>query len=305
MNLSVLICTHNPRRDYLSRVLAALAGQSLSSGEWDLIIVDNASQPPLQLQDYPSLPVAVRLLAEPTLGSVHARTCGLREASADFVVLVDDDNVLHPDYLANAVAFLREHEPVGAVGGVVEPEFETPPPSWLGSHHTLLALRDFGPAPVVSNWKANPEDYPWCAPFGAGMVLRVDCARRYLASISQAKEISIGRQGTAFLGGCEDAEIILYGVLQGGREVAYSPNLRLLHLIPQRRLQHSYLSRLAYQSGQTWGAFCVRHGFWRPVSAGSVWLRQANQFFRDRAWTPAGWLSWRSHSGQTAGRVRP
>ena len=45
--LSVIICTHNPRLDYLRRVLAALQNQTLSSGEWELVMVDNASHTPL------------------------------------------------------------------------------------------------------------------------------------------------------------------------------------------------------------------------------------------------------------------
>ena len=47
MLLSVLICTHNPRRDYLDQVLAALRAQTLPVAEWELIVVDNASARPV------------------------------------------------------------------------------------------------------------------------------------------------------------------------------------------------------------------------------------------------------------------
>ena len=44
MDLSVIICTHNPRVDYLYSVLNALQQQTLSHDQWELILVDNASQ---------------------------------------------------------------------------------------------------------------------------------------------------------------------------------------------------------------------------------------------------------------------
>jgi glycosyltransferase involved in cell wall biosynthesis len=41
--LSVIVCTHNPRQDYLARALAALRDQTLPTNEWELLVVDNAS----------------------------------------------------------------------------------------------------------------------------------------------------------------------------------------------------------------------------------------------------------------------
>ena len=43
MELSVIICTHNPRLDYLGRVLDALREQTLGKEQWELVVVDNAS----------------------------------------------------------------------------------------------------------------------------------------------------------------------------------------------------------------------------------------------------------------------
>src|SRR6266702_777295 len=44
IELSVIICTHNPRQEYLRRVLDALRNQSLSKDHWELLLVDNASE---------------------------------------------------------------------------------------------------------------------------------------------------------------------------------------------------------------------------------------------------------------------
>ena len=44
ITLTVIVCTHNPRRDYFLRMMESLRKQSLPSAHWELLIVDNASQ---------------------------------------------------------------------------------------------------------------------------------------------------------------------------------------------------------------------------------------------------------------------
>jgi hypothetical protein len=41
MQLSVIICCHNPRIDYLLRVLKALSEQTLLKERWELLLIDN------------------------------------------------------------------------------------------------------------------------------------------------------------------------------------------------------------------------------------------------------------------------
>ena len=48
MKISAIICTHNPRMHYLRRVLQALDGQTLAKTEWELLLIDNASEQPLR-----------------------------------------------------------------------------------------------------------------------------------------------------------------------------------------------------------------------------------------------------------------
>jgi cellulose synthase/poly-beta-1,6-N-acetylglucosamine synthase-like glycosyltransferase len=42
--VSVVIPTHNPRMDYLARVLEALRAQTLPREQWEIIVVDNGSR---------------------------------------------------------------------------------------------------------------------------------------------------------------------------------------------------------------------------------------------------------------------
>jgi glycosyltransferase involved in cell wall biosynthesis len=44
MDLSVVICTRNPRPKSLRRVLQALSHQTLPLNRWELLVIDNASE---------------------------------------------------------------------------------------------------------------------------------------------------------------------------------------------------------------------------------------------------------------------
>jgi glycosyltransferase involved in cell wall biosynthesis len=93
---SVIICTHNPRPHYLPQVLEALRNQTLPLDRWELLLVDNASKEPLTASssDISWHPYG-RHVREEKVGLSSARLCGMREASSDLCVFVDDDNVLN------------------------------------------------------------------------------------------------------------------------------------------------------------------------------------------------------------------
>jgi GT2 family glycosyltransferase len=178
--VSVVIPTHNPRMDYLRRVLEALRGQTLAKGLWELVIVDNGSRLPLKAgagqQDnrsagpqncgtslpshIPTLPPSTahldlswhqnaRIVREEKLGLTFARLRGFAEVKGELIVMVDDDNVLAPDYLETTVRIAQAHPELGAFGGKCLPEFEVEPERWLASVTSGLGLRDLGEAPQL------------------------------------------------------------------------------------------------------------------------------------------------------------
>ena len=100
--LSVIICTHNPREDYLRRTLEALKGQTLSKTEWELVVIDNASDDLLEDVLDLSWHPAARIVREECLGLTPARIRGLQESVGETLVFVDDDNVLADSYLRTA-----------------------------------------------------------------------------------------------------------------------------------------------------------------------------------------------------------
>src|SRR5262245_58835294 len=121
--LSVVLCTHNPRQEFLARTLESLQKQDLPQDRWELVIVDNASQVGVNTRFDLSWHAHSRVVLEPNLGLTHARLCGIASTDSEILVFVDDDNLLDPNYLTTASRLLSEFPGLGAIGGQCIPEF--------------------------------------------------------------------------------------------------------------------------------------------------------------------------------------
>ena len=79
LKLSVIICTHNPRLDYLNKVLAALKAQTFPLENWELILIDNQSERPISSEIDLSWHPYARHIREARLGKTPALLCGIKE----------------------------------------------------------------------------------------------------------------------------------------------------------------------------------------------------------------------------------
>jgi glycosyltransferase involved in cell wall biosynthesis len=237
--LSVIICTHNPRSDYFTRCLEGLLTQSLPRNAWELILVDNRSDEPLAHRVDVSWHPAVRIVREETLGLTPARLRGIHEAAGDLLVFVDDDNILDPNYLEQAVRIAEERPFLGSWSGQCRPGFEEPPPEWTRSYWGNLVIREFD-HDIWSNLPRLPDSMP-C---GAGLCLRRDVAQHYLhLHESGRRDLQFDRTGDALLsGGDNDLAACACDIDLG---VGLMTSLKLTHLISPERLTLDYLARLA------------------------------------------------------------
>jgi glycosyltransferase involved in cell wall biosynthesis len=244
MYLTVIICTHNPKKDYLTRTLQCLKEQSLDRSAWELVIIDNASRIPVEHSIDLSWHPQARLVIEPTLGLTHARLRGIRESHADMLVFVDDDNLLAPDYLEVAHRISQNHPHLGAWGGTLLPEYETNPPDWALPWLHMLALRTV----ERDSWSNIASWSVGTCPAGAGMCIRTSVAQEY-AHRCQADSIraELDRKGDSLVS-CGDMDMAYTACdlkLGNGRLKA----LRLTHIIPKERLELDYLVRLNEANG--------------------------------------------------------
>lgn len=308
MDISVILPTHNPDAGRLGRTLRALAAQDLPAGRWECLLVDNASTPPIEREKLAEAPAHLRVAREPRPGLSSARRCGFSAAGTPICVLVDDDNLLAPDYLSHVVRIFSEHPEVGAAGGRSLPEFEREPAPWVREFFPLLALRDDGGAPCISQGLqpagAAEKNYPAkAAPLGAGMAIRKKAAMDWIADGGPDRlSDRLGQELTS--GGDND---IILTIMEHGWEVGYFPELQLTHLIPSGRLEEDYLARLNYGIQKSWLQVLALHGAspWPAIPRWSVPLRKGKAWFTFRGWKgPAGHVRWRGVCGHYDGRVR-
>jgi glycosyltransferase involved in cell wall biosynthesis len=308
--LTVVVCSYNPRDEYLSKTLEALANQEpFFDNAWELLIVDNASNPALSSRVDLSWHPRARIIREECLGLTYARLRGFRESTGEVIVFVDDDNVLNPDYLRIALSTMTSDPTLGAAGGKAIPRYELAPPDWFGELGLDLGCRDLGEAAQFASWHGldtSRRSYPACAPIGAGMVIRRLAFAAYVsAAENDATRTGLGRRGSDLASG-EDNDMMMT-LLDLGWQVAYLPQLRLEHMIPAHRVTYAYLANYAYASGRTWVLVLDIHGL-RPWGALPTWtapLRKVKAYITLGAWrsVPA-FVRWRGACGRLDGQAR-
>jgi glycosyltransferase involved in cell wall biosynthesis len=251
MKLTVAICTRNPQRDYLNRVLQALAAQTLPRSEWELLLVDSASEPPLSTGLTSYLGLACRVVRVELPGLLRARFAAIAAATAPVLLFLDDDNVPVPDFFARGLALAADWPMLGCWGpGRIIPECEIPPSPAVQDHLGRMACCDL----PADRW-SNTLDV---IPPGAGMFLRLASARAYAAQVEHdPRRELVGEGASQFFRG-EDTDMVFF-IVKSGLGAGQFRSLYLTHLIPRRRLDEDYLVKLAKAAA---GSAMVVNYFW-------------------------------------------
>ena len=239
--LSVIVCTHNPRPEYFRRLIDSLTRQTLPRDEWELLVIDNASDQPLagvwDLSWHPN----ARHIREDELGLTAARLRGIKESHGQLIVYVDDDNVIPEDYLTLALEIQRNNPYIAVFGaGALDPEFELPPTPKVQCLVPRLGLRHVD----QPRWTNNPED-TGSVPWGAGLCVRRSTAIAY-AELLDRLAIShlLDRRGRRLFSGGDD--LFSWVASRTGSGFGIFPALRVAHLVRAERVRPPYLLRLVH-----------------------------------------------------------
>jgi len=237
LSLSVVVCTHNRPAD-LRRCLDAL---SEVEGEFDVIVVDSASQPSCRplVDDYRTRIGSLRYLSEERLGHSRARNRGIADARGDVIAFLDDDAAPHHDWARQIVLPFERDDAIGCVGGACHAVFpDVPRPSWLSDRLLqFAAITRFGP--IGREARSSSE---W--PFGANMAFRRDA----LLAASPFPE-RLGRHGSNLLSG--DETPVIESVRRHGWKVWLEPSAVVDHAVHVERCQSRYYWRRLWWTGIT------------------------------------------------------
>jgi len=246
--LDVCVCTHNPRPEILAKALASILKQIADGHVFCFLLVDNASEPPLDealLTDYLLSGIVARLVREPRLGIAHARLRAIVETDGEMLLFVDDDNELAPNYIAEGMRFASSHPDVGCFGGKLLLPTGLCPAAWIQPFLPYLAIKDIGDVPLIgrsATWES------WEPPTAGAFIQRSVLDIYKQRAVRDPNIFKLGRSGSKNLSSCEDA-LIMSGSFSLGLANAYNPALVLHHHINLKRFTFNYLIRLMYAYG--------------------------------------------------------
>ena len=235
IKISAVICTYN-QENYLRKAINSLVNQSLSSEEFEIVIVDNASTDNTKkvVEEFSHVS-NIKYVYEPRLGLSYARNTGFKNAVGKYIAYLDDDAVVCPKWLEYIIKAFESNPGAGCVGGKIAPIWESPRPKWL--HDQLLSwltTLDHGSTPKFL------EDKEWV--WGTNMSFLAERLK-----ISGGFRTSLGRKGSLLLSG-EEMQL-QDNIRERGYKIYYDPKIEVSHHVhPERLTKEWFFNRFFWQA---------------------------------------------------------
>ncbi len=241
IKFSIIICTYN-REKYIEGSLQSACEQIFNVENFEVLIVDNNSPDKTAEicnkfgEKYSDL--NIRYILERNQGISFARNRGIQEAVGEYIVFLDDDETIHPNYLSRLNEYLSEYPQAKLCGTPVYPIYETIVPRWL-SHFTLRLITGYF-------YKGNKvkilgaKDYP-----GTGHAI----IRKELFDQYGNFNTELGRKGSSLLG-AEDKDMFLR-LIKNNIDCYYFPDIPIYHHIPAQKLTDEFFNKLTYSVGKS------------------------------------------------------
>ena len=232
--LSVIIPTHN-RSEKLDKLLACLRRQNLAATEYEIIIVDDNSVPPVVLQASANEPRMTLVRLDEKERSA-ARNTGAAIATGEWLVFLDDDMTVENDFLSCHLSAHGQWRNALVVGSIRLPDETT--------------LTPFG------RFRQKLEDQG--LPRGPGLASMPNFCTAANMSLARAAFLGIGGFDSAIISG-EDQDFALRHTTRGG-QIVFWPEARAIHWDSSLDIRRFCL-RNEWGSGEMI-PFCQRHPDW-------------------------------------------
>ena len=238
MNPTVDICIISYKRpELLKLLLSSIANLDMTEIEpVRVIVVDNDSQGSAQstveemTQDFP---IELNYYREPIQNISLARNAAVRQARSDYVLFVDDDEIVPVDWLVQMTSALSKY-PADAIFGPVDPIFAESAPDWIKSS------RIFHRSGRTS-----------------GTSMEHGATNNTLVKRSVFSDQGFWFDPEYGLSGGGDMEFFWRLSHGGGRLVWCNEAIAFEH-IPKERATQSWLLRRAFRGGQTMGRVLLK-----------------------------------------------
>lgn len=138
--VSVVICIYNGEK-YLQQAIDSVLEQSLTNFEL-LLIDDGSSDRSLEiLREYEKKDNRCRVFTGPNQGLIGSRNMGIQHARAEYIALMDADDICMPERLATQLQYLQAHPRCVALGSrvlLVDPDNRPIMPLGVATAHEAI-----------------------------------------------------------------------------------------------------------------------------------------------------------------------
>jgi glycosyltransferase involved in cell wall biosynthesis len=242
VRIIIVICTWN-RCELLRQTLTRLSTSlTLDGVTVEILVVNNASTD--ATSDVVARFVgtlAIREVRESQPGLSNARNRALSEIprAVDYIIWIDDDVLVSPDWLASFVAGVRRYPHAAAFGGPIDPWFVVEPDPILASAFPVLASGFCGLNHGSSERPLTGEE----PIYGANMAFSMAAVRnlQFDPALGTVQGSGVASEEVAF----QEA------VRRRGGIIIWIPGMHVRHYVEPTRMTLSYLTRFTYDRGRT------------------------------------------------------
>ena len=111
---SVVVPTYN-RQNQIVKTVEALRKQTLSQSDSEIIVVDDGSSPPVEIEH-------VKALRLENVERSAARNAGVKQAKGEIIIFIDDDMIVAENFIESHIKAHREWSNAIAIGKIALPD---------------------------------------------------------------------------------------------------------------------------------------------------------------------------------------
>lgn len=243
---SIIVCCYNSEKR-IGRVLSNIIQQEcLNELVYEIIVVDNNSKDKTKevVNEFQKSNSIIRYIFESKQGLSNARKAGVDSCNGKWIIFLDDDNFIQPNWIKSAFSYIEKHPEVGAFNGAVIPKLLFDPSKEdflrLKSSYMVLACTHMNKEELLKN-----PITPFRNPIGAGLVIRTNPLKELSGN---GWLNSAGRTADNLISG-EDGEMAFY-IKNKGYKFGFFPDMILYHEIPKSRIGDEYLLKMWNEIGR-------------------------------------------------------
>jgi GT2 family glycosyltransferase len=241
LRVSVITCAYTEGRwDALVQAVTSARAQDPAPDEVIVVIDHNARLLDRARDHFSGVTIVSN---ENGRGLSGARNTGVRCASGDLLVFLDDDARAKPGWIASLVRAFDDPLVIGA-GGTAVPRWESDPPAWIPPEFLWVVGCSYRGVPKRQQAIRNP--------IGANMVFHRAAFERVGGFVE-----GIGRLGRLPLG-CEETEFAIRAAAALGGIVVQVPGAEVEHRVSAQRTTWRYYRQRCWSEGIS-KALVARH----------------------------------------------